>query len=189
MAMSRRETEIKLAFPSPEVARRTLDALGARQMQSRVYEDNVLYDLDHAPLTGSGRLLRLRRAGPVATLTFKGPVESGRRHKVRPEHEVRVEDAEKLVRILEGVGFAPVYRYQKYRTCFEHGGVDIALDETALGTFVELEGEPDAIDRVAAELGKGPKDYLLESYRELQEKAAEEQGLPLGDLLFPEDRR
>ena len=185
--MSRRETEIKLAFASPEDARRELIRLGAIESRPRVFEDNVVFDLDDRRLVTTDRLLRLRRTGPDAVLTYKGPAEAGRRHKVREEAEVGVADADEMDRILRGVGFRPGYRYQKYRTAFTLEGVDVALDETSLGTFVELEGDPDAIDRVAAALGKGPDDYLRATYRELQEKDAAARGAIAGDLLYPED--
>jgi adenylate cyclase class 2 len=187
MAMSRRETEIKLAFPSPQDALRALVQVGATESHPRVFEDNVLFDLDDRRLTRGGRLLRLRRAGAEAFVTFKGPVEAGHRHKVREEAEVGVADGDEMDRILRAVGFLPCYRYQKYRTSFELPGVGIALDETTLGTFVELEGEPEAIDRVAAALGKGPRDYLRQTYRELQEEDAAARGVTAGDLMYPQD--
>src|SRR5262245_58304216 len=187
MAMSRRETEIKLAFASPQDARRELARLGAIESHPRVFEDNVLFDLDDRRLVTTDRLLRLRRAGPRAILTYKGPAEPGERHKVREEMEVGVTDADEMHCILRAVGFRPGYRYQKYRTSFALEDVDIALDETALGTFVELEGDPDAIDRVAAALGKGPEDYLRVTYRELQEQDAAARGVTAGDLLYPEE--
>lgn len=185
--MSRRETEIKLAFPSPQDALRALGRVGAVESRPRVFEDNVLFDLDDDRLAQSGRLLRLRRAGADAVVTYKGPTQAGHRHKVREEAEARVEDADEMDRIFRGLGFGPRYRYQKYRTTFELPGLEIALDETALGTFVELEGEPEAIDRVAAALGRSPDDYLTATYRELQEKDAAGRGVPAGDLLYPKE--
>jgi hypothetical protein len=44
MAKSNRENEIKLAFPSAETAVRRLLAIGAREIQARTFEDNVLLD-------------------------------------------------------------------------------------------------------------------------------------------------
>ena len=187
MGMSRRETEIKLAFPSAEDARRALASAGAVPSRPREFEDNLLYDFEDRRLFHKGRLLRLRRVGADALVTFKGPVEGESRHKVREESEVRVDDGDEVARILEGIGFRPCYRYQKYRTTFALPGVHVALDETALGTFVELEGDPDAIDRAAASLGREPRDYLKETYRELQERQAAATGAPTGDLLYPRD--
>lgn len=183
--MSRRETEIKLAFPSPGEALRAIEAAGAETIHERTFEDNALYDLPGGVLAASGRLLRLRRYGEEAVLTFKGPVAGARRHKVRVEEETRVADPVRLERILEGLGYARTYRYQKFRTTFRLGSLEVALDETPIGTFVELEGEPDEIDSTAARLGFAPDAYELATYRELHERDASARGVSVGDLLMP----
>jgi adenylate cyclase class 2 len=185
MGMSRRENEIKLAFASPDLAIRKLHDGGAREVHPRAFEDNVLYDVADRALARSGRLLRLRRYGAATILTFKAPVPGEHRHKVRVEHETAVADPDAMRRILEGLGFAPVYRYQKYRTGFLAGGVAASVDETPLGTFVELEGSPDEVDRVARALGCDESRYVLLTYRELQEREAAARGVPAGDLLMP----
>jgi adenylate cyclase, class 2 len=114
-------------------------------------------------------------------LTFKSPPEelaigdatpSGdRRHKVREEIETELIDGETLRRIFEGLGLRGWFRYEKYRTTYvlpgRHSwakGLLIELDETPIGTFVELEGPGEAIDRAARELGYSHKDYVLKNY-------------------------
>jgi hypothetical protein len=49
---------------------------------------------------------------------------------------------------------------------------------------VELEGDPESIDRIAARLGLDRQSYILESYRELHEAEAARQGREPGDLVF-----
>lgn len=185
MAKSSRENEIKLAFPSPALAIQKLLQAGARQTGSREFEDNVLFDLPDRPLTARGRLLRLRRVGERAVLTFKAPVEGEHRHKVKTEHETAVADPEALLRILSGLGFEPIYRYQKFRSTFRFEAVEAVVDETPLGTFVELEGSPDDVDRAAAAVGATSDDYILATYRELHERDAAARGVAVGDLLMP----
>lgn len=184
MEMSRRENEIKLAFASPDLAIRKLAELGAREAHPRTFEDNVLYDAPDRTLARSGRLLRLRRYGSATILTFKGPVPGEHRHKVRVEHETAVHDADAMRLILDGLGYAPVYRYQKFRTVFSVRGVTAAVDETPLGTYVELEGAPEDVDLVASALGYDESRYILLTYRELQERDAGAPG-SAGDLLMP----
>jgi adenylate cyclase class 2 len=142
MGMSRRETEIKLAFSSPEDARRALASAGAIPTHDRDFEDNVLYDSEDRRLFREGRVLRLRRFGTEALVTFKGPTEGEGRHKVREEAEVFVSDGDEAARILEGIGFRPAYRYQKYRSTFDLPGVHVALDETVLGPLSSSRGTP-----------------------------------------------
>jgi adenylate cyclase class 2 len=184
MGPSRKEVEVKLPFTSAEEAGRALQRLGASLLHSRVFEDNQVYDLPTLGLRRTGRLLRLRRAGPNALLTFKARREPDTRHKVRMEHETLLDDPEETERILGGLGFEPVYRYQKYRTVFRFAELEISLDETPIGCFVELEGEPGAIDRVAGLLGFTPDRYIVGTYRDLHEADAAARGVPPGDLLF-----
>jgi adenylate cyclase class 2 len=184
MDSSRREVEVKLPCDSPAGARRRLEALGARLVRDRVFEDNVLFERKVEPLKPARKLLRLRRDGGRALLTFKAPVEGDHAHKVRLEDESDVADPDAVERILAGLGFSPHYRYQKYRTLFELDGLEICLDETPLGCFIELEGAPEAIDRVAAALGCGPDRYVLDSYVELHEQWVAERGLPPEDMVF-----
>jgi adenylate cyclase class 2 len=188
MVKSNRENEIKLAFPSPETAVLRLLKAGARQVHERAFEDNTLFDLAGKPLTKSGRLLRLREFGGAAMLTFKAPVPGEHRHKVKIEHETGVEDPEALRAILLGLGFEVVYRYQKYRAIYALRAVVAAVDETPLGTFVELEGAPDDVDEAAAALGARPLEFIRATYRELQERDAAARGVVAGDtlLLTPE---
>jgi len=185
MQGSRRHTEVevKLRFESADTARRRLDALGARTLGPREHEHNVCWDRDLA-LSSAGELLRVRRRGSGAWLTYKAPVEGERRHKVRVEHETGVADPDALTRILEDLGYAPVYRYEKYRTRYAWEELAIALDETPIGCFVELEGPADSIDRAAERLGFAAHEYVTETYLELHESAAAEQGTSRGDLLF-----
>lgn len=182
MEASPREVEIKLPFASPEQARAALRSLGATPFTAREFEDNVLFDRSHDPLKPQGKLLRLRRVGDRSVVTMKSPVDGEHRHKVRIEHETSVDRPEALERILLGLGLAPGYRYQKYRSEFRLGALHVCLDETPVGCFVELEGDPHEIDLAAEKLGFSQADYVRESYRELHEKATGSD--EPGDMVF-----
>lgn len=184
MGASHREIEIKLRFPTIEAAATCLRAAGATPVSPREREDNVLYDRALAPLHREGRALRLRRVGKRALLTLKSPVAGSHVHKVRIERETSIAEPEAMSEILGELGFSPIYRYQKYRSSFEVDDVVVCLDETPLGCFLELEGEADAIDRLAVRLGFGPKDYIRESYRELHRDAVAAGSARPGDLLL-----
>jgi adenylate cyclase class 2 len=184
MAKSNRENEIKLAFASPDTAVLRLLEAGARPLHVRAFEDNALFDWADRSLTGSGRILRLREYAGAAVLTFKGPVAGEHRHKVRIEHETEVDDPGAMRSVLLGLGFEIVYRYQKYRATYRLDAVEAAVDETAIGTFVELEGAPEDVDRAAAALGADPSTFIRSTYRELQEQHAAARGVVAGDLLL-----
>ena len=124
-------------------------------------------------------MLRLRRAAGQAVLAYKGPGRVEQGVKARDEFEVCVSDAEAMLRILAGLSFAPRFRYQKYRESYRHGGVEIVVDETPIGTFIEIEGPPAEIHAAAAALGYAASEYVLDSYPELFFA-----GGGRGDMLF-----
>jgi adenylate cyclase class 2 len=177
------ETEVKLRLPSAEAGRSLLARLGARLEAERHFEDNRLFDDGQGTLIRQGGVLRLRRARGRGVLTYKGPkrVEGGIRS--REEVELEVSDPDAFERILAAVGFRPSFRYQKYREVYRHGEVEIVLDETPIGCFLEIEGEDAAIRETAAALGFQPRDFVSESYAGL---FFAEGGS--GDMLFEEGR-
>src|SRR2546430_17347231 len=115
MSQHSQEIEIKLAVPDVQSARRLLRRAGFCVTHPRVFEANTVFDTPNLTLRKSSRLLRVRKAGAVATLTYKGKPAGGR-HKSREELELRIPDAGKTGAIVERLGFRPIFRYEKYRT-------------------------------------------------------------------------
>jgi adenylate cyclase class 2 len=177
------EREIKLPFDTVEAARAAVARLDARPYTPRRLQDDRLLDRDDALLRTRGCALRIRRDGDEVRVTFKGPVVPGAM-KMREELETSAGDAGILSRIFEELGFVPRFRYQKYREEFRSDGLIVAIDETPIGVFVELEGDEAAIAAAAARLGRGPADYVLGSYRTLFVEHREAHGLPDGDMVF-----
>ena len=174
------EREIKLAFTSAAEARRALVDAGAEPLAPRRLQDDALYDNGEKRLYARGSALRLRREGGRALLTFKGPVEAGPM-KTREEIESAVGDGDAVAAMLASLGFAPWFRYQKYREELRAPGVVVAIDETPAGVFVEIEGDAAGITSLAARLGRAPADYILDSYRGIWVQA---HGEGAGDMLF-----
>lgn len=168
MAHGSHETEIKLPAADVDSAKRLLYRAGFRVHKRRIFEDNTVFDTPRRNLGKTATLLRLREAGRKAIVTYKGrPIAS--RHKSREELEVEVSDPATLRAIAARLGFEPVFRYQKYRTEYKQpsrSGI-ATLDETPIGVYLELEGEPGWIDRTARRLGYSEKDYITASYGRL----------------------
>ena len=162
------ETEIKLRVPTPEHAHQLLLLHGFEVLHPRIFERNHIFDTADATLRQSRRLLRLRDAGGLVTLAFKGPAQTGK-HKSREEREVHPDNFDQMQIILERLGYQVTFRYDKYRTEYARPEADgiATVDETPAGTFMELEGEPAWIDRTAAELGFSEADYITASYASL----------------------
>jgi adenylate cyclase class 2 len=158
------ESEVKLRMPGPSEARALVETIGATPSRPRHFEDNVLFDDAASSLAASGRALRLRRTDAAAIVTYKGPRVEGAGVKSRPEIEVTVDDADIAQQVLEALGYRKVFRYQKYREAFRWRDAEIVVDETPIGTFLEVEGPIETIHAAAAALGRGPADYVDESY-------------------------
>ena len=175
-----RETEVKLRVASAEDARARLRRAGARLVQERHFEENALFDDAAGTLRARGVVLRLRETPVGGVLTFKGPREIEGGVKSREERESPVEDPGEVRAILERLGYRLLFRYQKYRESWTHRGQAVEVDETPIGTFLEIEGDAEGIRAVAAELGFSPPDFLAESYVGLFFAGGGQ-----GDMVFP----
>src|SRR5262245_16944669 len=109
------EIEIKLPVTNLRAMRAKVRRLGFTCSQRRTFESNVLLDTETSALRQQAMLLRIREAGNVCTLTFKGSPQTSR-HKIREEIETTVTSASALQIILTRLGFVPGFRYEKYRT-------------------------------------------------------------------------
>jgi adenylate cyclase class 2 len=161
------ETEVKLRVPDLDGLRRALTRLGARLTRERHFEDNVLFDDAAGSLAAAGAVLRLRRTPDGSVLTYKGPRRFEEGLKVREERQSEVKRPDEVHAIFTTLGYRPVFRYQKYRETWTHRAQEIVLDETPVGTYVEIEGDPDGIRAVTADLDLDPRDYMTESYVDL----------------------
>ena len=179
------EREIKLQFDSADEARTAIVAAGAAPLRCRRMQEDALFDTDDESLRRAGCALRVRSESGKSLLTFKGPVEPGSM-KVREEHETVVANGQALMAILEALGLSVCFRYEKYREEFALDDVVIAVDETPVGVFLEIEGAEDSISKTAQALGRGPADYIKDSYRTLFLAARERDGLRGDDMVFPE---
>ena len=177
------EREIKLRFESVEQARERVLSIGATPLRGRRLQEDCLLDTQHDALYRRRCVLRVRSECGRSLLTFKGPVQPGPM-KLREEFETVAADGNTLLKILEELGLRAWFRYEKYREEFSAEDVVIAIDETPVGTFVEVEGGEEHIHATARALGKAPSDYITDSYRTLflQHRAAH--GLPHGDMVF-----
>jgi adenylate cyclase, class 2 len=179
------EREIKLPFAGPAEARAAVLATGATPLRGRRLQEDCLLDTQDDVLRRQRCILRIRMEAGRSFVTFKGPVQ-GARMKLREELETMVGDGELLLRMFEQLGFRVWFRYQKYREEYAYEDVIVAVDETPVGTFVEIEGSEHGITGMAAALSRSPADYVTDSYRGLFMRHCRAQGLPDTDMLFKE---
>ena len=179
------EREIKLPYDSPTEARRAVVEAGATPLRARRLQNDCLLDRETEPLRDRHGTLRVRVEGDRASVTFKGAPALGRT-KVREELETTVGDGALLLRLFERLGFHVWFRYQKYREEFRRGDLVIAVDESPIGTFVELEGSEEDILAMARTLERPASDFVLDSYLALFRKHRAAQGSTATHMLFDE---
>lgn len=185
MSRGTHETEIKLAVSDVQTARKMLRTAGFRVFRRRVFESNTVFDTADLTLRKNRTLLRVREAGAHVTLTFKGVPVAGK-HKSREELETEIPSARTVSLILDRLGYQPAFRYEKYRTEFRApGGSGTAtVDETPVGIYIELEGTPSWIDRMARKLGCRESDYITLSYATLYVRWCDARGITPSVMTF-----
>jgi adenylate cyclase class 2 len=194
--LAKREIEIKLRVQNLATLVADLRRIGARS-HGRVFERNTLYDTGQSHFRARRCLLRLRTEIPApshlarggarhAVITWKAPVQSATRsrYKQKLERELPITRASRWPQFLATLGLRATFRYEKYRTMYRFEALHIDLDETPVGVFLELEGDPRAIDRMARRLGFGPRDYSRATYWDLHAARCRRLGRVPGNMLF-----
>ncbi len=179
------ETEIKIAI-SPD----RWESLRRHQrlilVHPRTFEDNWLFDTPACHLAKQHCLLRLRRYGDRIELTWKEPVLSvPENFKVRKEITITVSDLDATRTLLERLGYTVWFRYQKYRSLYRFNELQIMLDETPIGMYVELEGEPQAIETTLQQWGWPDLPRITATYYDLFVQARCEGRFHGEHLVFP----
>lgn len=160
---SNREIEIKFRVADVRSLVRKLRGAGFRMVTKRTHETNTLYDLPGEVLRSHHQLLRLRQYGSEWKLTHKAKKQTGR-HSSREELETVVADGKKMDLILRALGYTPSFRYEKFRAEWTDGKGQVAVDQTPIGDFCEIEGRPRWIDATARKLGVSEADYITKNY-------------------------
>ncbi len=128
---------------------RRLPVMGAT-LQGEEFEENTLYG-GHALESGQS-VLRLRRLGKSALLTYKERLSSSSSIKHQREDETAVADAKAMDAILDALGFTPAVVYEKRRVTWRLGDAEIVIDELPFGLFMEIEAPEAEIKRIEGQL-------------------------------------
>ncbi len=136
------EKKYRLTLDQRERVMQQLSAVGA-EASGEEFEVNTLFA--GGVLDVSRSVLRLRRVGDRATLTYKERMVSDSTVKHHIEEETRVEDAEAIEAILNRLGYHPAMVYEKRRSTWRLGKAEVVIDALPFGLYMEVEGEEDAI--------------------------------------------
>jgi len=183
------EIEVKLKIRNLQRLRRDLLEMGCKETVPRSLERNWTWDFPGQPLRQQGKLLRVRQFSGRCLLTFKGAAQRSRHFKIREERETEVQDPETLGVILGRLGLEVFFRYEKYRTSYslklrgKRRSVDLSVDETPIGNYLEIEGTEADIHRVGKKLGFDEDAFIKESYLALFAKGRWRKSRR--DMVFP----
>lgn len=155
-AAAHQELELKSVVADPAELRARVRAAGAVPGYAGLLHDRR-YDRDGA-LAARDEVLRVREYrhpdGSVsAQLTWKGPTRrSPEGYKQREEIELAVEaGGASAADFLRALGYAPVHTIDRWIESYALAGASVRLEwYPRMDVLVEVEGEPDAIERAAA---------------------------------------
>ena len=184
--MSAIETEVKFRVQDVARVEQRLQAAGFRRETPRTFERNVLYDTPERRLRLDRQILRIRQYGDKWVLTHKAIPAEG---DVGPTSSVSkprlpIGDGETVAAIFASLGFTPAFTYEKWRTEWTDGTGHCVIDETPIGTFAELEGPEDWIDKTSTALAVDAGEMTNLSYGRMFELWKAETGSPANDLTF-----
>jgi predicted adenylyl cyclase CyaB len=173
------EQEVKFRIPSWDDGIRRIEAAGGIAVRPRHFESNQLFDFPDSRIAKRDSALRLRFVGDQAWLTYKGPNHGSGKIKQRRESETFLGDGRAMEAILESLALEVRFRYEKYRASFLLSEAEVSCDDTPIGAFLEIEGSPEEIARIAERLSLDMKDAMSLSYPRLyQLHRAENPGAP-----------
>lgn len=144
------EKKYRLTTRQRDAVLKRLPEMGAN-LEGEDFEENTLYS--GAALSDGTCVLRLRRVGSKATLTYKKRLPSSSAIKQQREEETSISDPEAMEAILEALGFTPALVYEKRRQTWRLGKTEIVIDVLPFGLFMEIEGRATEIKAVERKLG------------------------------------
>lgn len=168
------ELEVKGLVPDAPALERALTRAGAVMEFSGEMVD-VRFDRG-GDLAGRDEMLRLRVYRPAdgparGELGWKGPIGARDGYRHRPEVEVSVGDPEAALELVRRLGFLESQRIERAVTVYRLGGATLRIERyPEMDVLMEVEGEPEAIERAIRATGLPRRDFRAESLPEFVER-------------------
>jgi len=170
------EKKYRLTLEQRERVLRRLREVGAER-QGEEFEENTLYAGRQLHLRQC--VLRLRRVGDAAILTYKERYPSASPIKHQREDETRVDDGVAMAAILDALGYRPALVYEKRRETWHVARTEVAVDELPFGLFLEIEGDESSIEEAEELLDLSDVEAEIATYPQL----AHAYGQRRGDII------
>lgn len=181
------EIEVKFRISDIAKIRKALKRTGAKRIGKVLQEDFALDD-EGETLARSGKLLRLRKAGDKVYLAFKSLRRRGK-FKEAEEVEIEVSDFEKAKELLGRLGFSPKGKLRKQREEWSFGSSEILIDQSVLGSFLEIEGSREEIEKIVRLLGLDRREGSTKTYEEIYQEYCKKRGIKAHPrfIVLPKD--
>lgn len=120
-------------------------------------------------LADKDEMLRLRIYRPQngetrGELCWKGPVETKGEYRHRPEIELGVSDPWNALTLLDRLGYTESMRIERMITVYRLGAATLRVERyPEMDILVEVEGNPEAIEKAIAATGLAREEFLPES--------------------------
>ena len=174
--MNKNSTETELKFLLTEKAEEFAKKFGG--LKNRIYQKTVMFDNEQDLMQKTNGRIRLRQAGELVTLSYKLPLSS-EIVKKEIEWETKIDGWLVGEELLKAMGFLETTSYEKYRTSFDYMDSKVEIDEYPFATFVEIEGEENAIKNIALHLGFDLTSALTKPCDTLFNEWRKEKGLSM----------
>jgi predicted adenylyl cyclase CyaB len=180
-----REVELKAVVDSLAMRVANVERAGGL-LRFRGRLEDMRFDTADRQLCSMDNVLRLRvyrdSHGARAELGWKGPTHYENGYKVRDEVSATSPDADLLRHILERVGFVVIREIHREIMQYELHGATVRFERyPRMDDLVEVEGEPDTIERAIAAIGLPREVFtserLFEFVRRWEERMGERAAL------------
>lgn len=175
-----RETELKGVAEDEAAMRTALERAGAMRVFAGPMIDRR-YDTPQSALSARDEVLRVRVMGSGsetrASLDYKGAAEYPDGFKVREEINTAVADHAVLERILDHLGFVVTREIEREIIVYDVDGVTVRFEHyPRLDVLVEVEGDPDGIERAIAAMKVPRESFTGESLADFVRRFEERTG-------------
>lgn len=168
MTVVREELELKARVENPDAVRKAILAAGAELVYRGAMMDRR-FDR-RGRLERRDEVVRLRVYHPAdkspewGVLGWKGPVQRRGEYRLREEWESRVDDPKAVLVTLRHMGYKISVRIDRAVEQYRLGEATLRLEwYPAMDVLLEVEGQPEAIERAVAATGLLREAFLPES--------------------------
>ena len=162
-----REVELKAVVENAAEKQRLLENAGATLIFEGTLQDRR-YDSEAGTLADKDEVIRVRtyagKTGSQVQFDWKGPADSSSGYKVREEISIDISNGTALATVLEKLGFIVVREIDRRIAQYEVAGATVRFEVyPRMDTLIEVEGDPEAIERVIELLRMSRGEFSSES--------------------------